>query len=109
MNTKCVLIFTLLAASAAAEFESQANSSTRKAGVETVPQVMPNRKLPEVPPPQTTLEFSANPTTHEIFRARIFEEPLVPIGGERNRNRFRHRDVTSADARYPELKLVERV
>src|SRR6185369_2936025 len=33
-------------------------------------------------PPKAGLEFSANPTTKEIFRARVFEEPLVPIGGE---------------------------
>ncbi|MBI3867394.1 MAG: hypothetical protein HY299_02600 [Verrucomicrobia bacterium] len=41
-----------------------------------------NRTLPKVQPPKTELEFSANPTTQEIFRARVFEEPLVPIGGE---------------------------
>jgi len=28
------------------------------------------------------LPFSANPTVDEIFRARVFEEQLVPIGGE---------------------------
>src|SRR5262249_19520718 len=28
------------------------------------------------------LEFSTHPTVQEIFRARCFEEPLVPIGGE---------------------------
>jgi hypothetical protein len=42
----------------------------------------PNRTLPSIEPPKTGLEFSANPTTLEIFRARVFEEPLVPIGGE---------------------------
>ena len=26
--------------------------------------------------------FSPNPTPEDIFRARVFEEPLVPIGGE---------------------------
>jgi len=41
-----------------------------------------NRSVPQVQPPKTTLEFSANPTSQEIFRARVFEEPLVPIGGE---------------------------
>ena len=44
--------------------------------------VVVNRTLPKVSPPKTGLEFSANPTTQEIFRARVFEEPLVPIGGE---------------------------
>ena len=41
-----------------------------------------NRAVPNVEPPKTTLEFSASPTIQEIFRARVFEEPLVPIGGE---------------------------
>src|SRR4051812_46916483 len=41
-----------------------------------------NRTVPKVDPPKTGLQFSATPTTQEIFRARIFEEPLVPIDGE---------------------------
>jgi len=41
-----------------------------------------NRTLPKVSPPKTGLEFSANPTAQEISRARVFEEPLIPIGGE---------------------------
>jgi hypothetical protein len=35
-----------------------------------------------VSPPKSGLEFSTNPTAEEIYRARVFEEPLVPIGGE---------------------------
>src|SRR2546423_1362126 len=30
---------------------------------------------------KTGLEFSAQPTPEEIFRAHLFEEPLAPIGG----------------------------
>src|SRR3990172_7913146 len=41
-----------------------------------------NRSVPNVVPPKTGLEFSANPTTQEISRARVFEEPLAPIGGK---------------------------
>jgi len=41
-----------------------------------------NRTIPKVEPPKTALEFSKSPTAPEIFRARIFEEPLVPVGGE---------------------------
>ncbi len=48
---------------------------------ETSP-VQANRTVPKVDPPRTTLEFSANPTEDEFFRARVFAEPLVPIGGE---------------------------
>jgi len=40
-----------------------------------------NRTLPKVGSPRAALEFSANPTLEELFRARIFEEPLVPVGG----------------------------
>ena len=29
-----------------------------------------------------SLAFPANPTAEDIFRARIFEEPLVPMGAE---------------------------
>ena len=47
-----------------------------------VDQVQVNRTVPKVSPPKIGLEFTANPTTQEIFRARVFEEPLVPIGGE---------------------------
>ena len=45
-----------------------------------------NRAVPNVEPPKTTLEFSASPTIQEISRARVFEEPLVPIGGEPSAN-----------------------
>ncbi len=41
-----------------------------------------NRTVPKVTPPKSGLEFSAHPTTQEISRARVFEEPLMPIGGE---------------------------
>ena len=41
-----------------------------------------NRTVPQVQPPKKLLEFSANPTTDEIFRAHVFAEPLVPIGGK---------------------------
>ena len=43
-----------------------------------------NRTVPKVSSPKTGLEFSPSPTTQEIFRARVFEEPLVPVGGEPN-------------------------
>jgi len=41
-----------------------------------------NRIVPRVESPKTALEFSLSPTPQDIFRARIFEEPLVPVGGE---------------------------
>ena len=33
-------------------------------------------------PLAASLQLSRNPTREDIFRARIFEEPLVPIGAE---------------------------
>src|SRR5438093_320441 len=46
------------------------------------PVVKVNRTVPEVEPPNTTLEFSASPTPQEIFRVRMFAEPLLPLGGD---------------------------
>jgi RHS repeat-associated protein len=47
--------------------------------------VTPNRVVPQVEAPQTVLAFPANPSPQDFFRARVFEEPLVPIGGEPSR------------------------
>src|SRR4051812_27535592 len=49
---------------------------------ETTATVAVNRTLPKVDKPAAKLQFSANPTAQDIFRARIFEEPLLPFGGE---------------------------
>jgi RHS repeat-associated protein len=35
-------------------------------------------------PPATGLHFSSHPTDGEISKARVFDEPLVPVGGEPN-------------------------
>jgi len=43
---------------------------------------LPNRNLPKVDSPRTGLHFAATPSSAEIFQARVFEEPLVPVGGE---------------------------
>jgi RHS repeat-associated protein len=40
----------------------------------------PNR--PTAQPPKVGLHFSAAPAPVEFFNARVFDEPLVPIGGE---------------------------
>jgi YD repeat-containing protein len=44
--------------------------------------VIANHTIPKIVPPKTTLEFSPSPTLEEISRVRVFEEPLVPMGGE---------------------------
>src|SRR5206468_10993291 len=40
-----------------------------------------NRKAPVVTPPGAFPQFSPSPTDQELFQARAFEEPLVPMGG----------------------------
>src|SRR5262249_9045075 len=40
--------------------------------------------LPKVTPPATMPVFSARPSDQEIFAARVFEEPLLPMGGATN-------------------------
>jgi RHS repeat-associated protein len=42
--------------------------------------VRPNKTRPRVTPPPTSPRFSARPTKEEIGRARVFREPLVPVG-----------------------------
>jgi RHS repeat-associated protein len=41
--------------------------------------ITPNRTVPKVDPVPLTPVFSAIPTDQEIFRARVFSEPLVPV------------------------------
>ena len=40
-----------------------------------------NRTIPEGAPPAAAWAIPENPTADDIFRSRLFEEPLVPIGG----------------------------
>jgi len=46
------------------------------------PRVKVNRTVPAVTPPPSEPQFSSSPTTQEITRARVFSEPLIPVGGE---------------------------
>jgi RHS repeat-associated protein len=48
------------------------------------PKVKVNRTVPKVTPAPLRPAFSAEPTVEEIFRARVFEEPLVPVGAVPN-------------------------
>ena len=47
---------------------------------EEIPRVRPNRTVPQVEAPRLVPVFSETPTEDELFRARVFEEPLVAIG-----------------------------
>jgi YD repeat-containing protein len=45
--------------------------------------VVPNRTAPVVVPPPLMPRFSEPPTDADFFRARVFDEPLVPLPGPR--------------------------
>jgi len=51
--------------------------------------VRPNREVPDVEPPPLYPSFSLEPSDEEIFRARVFREPLVPMDMEPERNENR--------------------
>src|SRR5438445_3240501 len=46
------------------------------------PPAQTNRTVLQVEPPRSGLQFSTHPTPEEFFRAHVFPEPLVPVGGE---------------------------
>jgi RHS repeat-associated protein len=57
--------------------EAHAAADARDVAASTV---RVNRTVPQVESPARTLAFSERPTPEELFRARVFEEPLVPVG-----------------------------
>src|SRR5450432_2921567 len=74
----CLAGFVLTSAPASNKDKLSADADKPSAAVSI------NRTVPKVERPKGGLQFSANPTVEEIFRARIFEEPLVPIGEQPN-------------------------
>ncbi|HEX5223257.1 MAG TPA: hypothetical protein VFZ59_27100 [Verrucomicrobiae bacterium] len=74
MNRVCPIYASAIVICLVATAWAQTNSSS--------PPLKINRTIPRFDPPKEELEFSAHPSTQEISRARVFEEPLVPIGGE---------------------------
>jgi RHS repeat-associated protein len=83
MNTKHLLLLGVVTSHLTLQSRAAADS-IQQVSVDLKPssQVTPNRSVPKVDPPKTPLEFSANPTAQEISRAGVFQEPLVPIGGQ---------------------------
>src|ERR1041385_836555 len=78
------ILFALFYWGTVAAFAQTKPASLRAESTPAPAAVKVNRTVPKVAPPKTGLEFSDSPTTQEIFRAWVFEEPLVPIGGEPN-------------------------
>ena len=59
--------------------ETATAEATPQATPPSPPPSPPNHTPPNVAPPPAYPVFSAQPTTAEISRARVFDEPLVPI------------------------------
>jgi RHS repeat-associated protein len=76
----CVCILLLCGGAAVAWGQSNRNPPSGESGLGPKP-VTVNRTVPKVEPPRSGLTFSDQPTVQEISRARVFQEPLVPIGG----------------------------
>lgn len=55
-----------------------------KAAPAPAPPVRVNRTVPKVKPVPEYPLFSEHPSEQELFRARVFAEPLVPVGGRPN-------------------------
>jgi RHS repeat-associated protein len=77
----------LLAIAAAASRESVKNS--RKDSVQIEPKIKVNRTIAAFIAPTSVAVFSDAPTDQEISHARVFEEPLIPIGGKTSRDQNR--------------------
>jgi RHS repeat-associated protein len=72
------------AASAAGAGSAEATAPVSEPTAAPAPpdRVEVNRRVPDVAPPRLAPSFSAEPTDDEIFQARVFGEPLVPVGEE---------------------------
>ena len=56
--------------------------SVRAPGPPRPAAVAVNRSVPKVTPPPLMPRFSLRPTQEELFQARVFGEPLTPVGGD---------------------------
>src|SRR5688572_24964572 len=66
-------------APAALDFSRAQSPAQATARPKRVSRITPNRTVPRVDPVPLSPVFSETPTDEEIFRARIFPEPLVPV------------------------------
>jgi RHS repeat-associated protein len=67
---------------AALQPAARSDQATLPAPVRTPQKVKVNRQAPATSAAVNEPRFSAEPTPAEIFRARVFAEPFVPIGGK---------------------------
>src|SRR3989442_1488636 len=59
----------------------QTTPAAQASDAQAPPAVTVNRSSPQVTPVPSMPVFSDPPTTAELTRARVFEEPLLPVGG----------------------------
>ncbi len=69
--------------------------------------VLPNRTAPAVVPPSTVLRLPAVPTDEQLSRARVFSQPLVPVG--RPTSRQENAALARAILAYRDLRRIEAV
>lgn len=77
---------------------NRAQSQDEKSRSTPPPKVKVNRTVPKVTPPPAVPLFSPQPTEGELFRARVFEEPLLPVGG--STTAAENRDLAAALSSY---------
>lgn len=70
-----------LSAFAADEIYSAPTGAVESAAASAATNVVANRTVPDVQRPPAVAAFSDEPTDPEFFRARVFAEPLLPLGG----------------------------
>ncbi len=76
-----LILFFLWGATLTAPAQSTAASQQGRLDERFAP-ANPIRPLATVGASQSIFELPADPSVEDLFRARVFEEPLVPIGGE---------------------------
>ena len=78
--TQVLLFIPLPAVTAASPVTAPVEEEKHPAPVETPEHVSVNRTVPQVTAPVLLPSFSVEPSDLEITRARVFVEPLVPVG-----------------------------
>lgn len=119
MNAATVFSALLLVSVAAASADTSAarrRDATREPKGVASAAVQVNRSQPAVSPPAALPVFSSEPSDAEVFQARLFAEPLVPIAGTTSPQENRalvealqaYASGAGAEAVEPLLEFLER-
>jgi RHS repeat-associated protein len=77
-----LLVLVLIAAIVATSVPVTAQAPTVSSPLASDPDVRANRNKPRVDGPADRLVLPTRPSSADIFAARVFPEPLIPVGGE---------------------------